>query len=85
MDDVDLTVGGALETHVPGTLSGPTFLCIMLKQFQLTRIGDRYWFETGDPSIAFTIGMLISANKNIIYPVKKMLSILKDVASNFPT
>ncbi|RZB39260.1 hypothetical protein BDFB_005392 [Asbolus verrucosus] len=44
-DDVDLTVGGSLEVHVPGTLSGPTFLCILTEQFYRTRVGDRFWFE----------------------------------------
>jgi len=58
-----LTVGGSLERHVNGTLAGPTFLCILTRQFQQTRIGDRYWFETGDPKIAFTIGTLMTRYK----------------------
>nr|XP_050848620.1 peroxidase-like [Vespula vulgaris]XP_050848621.1 peroxidase-like [Vespula vulgaris]XP_050848622.1 peroxidase-like [Vespula vulgaris]XP_050848623.1 peroxidase-like [Vespula vulgaris] len=53
-DDVDLTVGGSLEEHVPGTLSGPTFLSILLEQFYRTRVGDRFWYESGDPDVAFT-------------------------------
>lgn len=53
-----MTVGGALEKDIAGTLAGPTFSCIMTRQFQMTRIGDRYWFETADPEIAFTFGML---------------------------
>ncbi|XP_050506213.1 peroxidase-like [Diabrotica virgifera virgifera] len=44
-DDVDLTVGGSLEAHVPGTLAGPTFLCILTEQFYRTRKGDRFFFE----------------------------------------
>lgn len=44
-DDVDLTVGASLEEHVPGTLVGPTFLCILREQFYRTRVGDRFWFE----------------------------------------
>lgn len=44
-EDVELTVGGALETHVDGSLAGPTFMCIMTKQFYRTRHGDRYFFE----------------------------------------
>ncbi|XP_011872591.1 PREDICTED: peroxidase-like isoform X2 [Vollenhovia emeryi] len=65
-DDVDLTVGGALERHVTGAQAGPTFLCIMLRQFQQTRIGDRYWFETGDPKVAFTIEQLNEIRKSSI-------------------
>ncbi|XP_050457801.1 peroxidase-like isoform X2 [Cataglyphis hispanica] len=63
-DDIELTVGGSLERHVSQTLVGPTYLCIMLKQFQQTRIGDRYWFETGDPKIAFTLEQLNELRKS---------------------
>ncbi|CAH1099661.1 unnamed protein product [Psylliodes chrysocephalus] len=49
-EDVDLTVGGSLEAHVPGTLSGPTFLCILTEQFFRTRKGDRFFFENSGTS-----------------------------------
>ncbi|XP_031834050.1 peroxidase isoform X2 [Nomia melanderi] len=62
-DDVELTVGGSLEAHVPGTLSGPTFLCILIKQFYQTRVGDRYWYERGDQKVAFTIEQLNEIRK----------------------
>lgn len=55
-DDVEVTVGGSLEEHISGTLTGPTFLCIFVEQFYRTRVGDRYWFERGDHELAFTIG-----------------------------
>lgn len=45
VDDIDLTVGGSLENHVPGTLAGPTFLCILTEQFYRTRVGDRFFYE----------------------------------------
>lgn len=53
-EDVDLTVGGALEAHVAGSLAGPTFLCILTEQFFRTRVGDRFFFENGDPHTGFT-------------------------------
>lgn len=53
-EDVDLTVGASLEAHVEGTLSGPTFLCILTEQFYRTRVGDRFFFERGDKEIAFS-------------------------------
>ncbi|XP_017753112.1 PREDICTED: peroxidase [Eufriesea mexicana] len=62
-EDVDLTVGGSLEIHVPGTLSGPTFLCILIRQFYRTRVGDRYWYERGDHELAFTIEQLNEIRK----------------------
>lgn len=47
-EDVDLTVGASLETHVPGALAGPTFLCILTEQFYRTRVGDRFFYENGE-------------------------------------
>lgn len=58
-DDVDLTVGGSLEAHVPGTLAGPTFLCILTEQFYRTRAGDRFFYENGNPETGFTLGKFL--------------------------
>ncbi|XP_043797588.1 peroxidase isoform X1 [Apis laboriosa] len=65
-DDVEVTVGGSLEEHVPGTLTGPTFLCIFVEQFYRTRVGDRYWFERSDQELAFTIEQLNEIRKTSI-------------------
>lgn len=62
-DDVDLTVGASLETHVAGALAGPTFLCILTEQFYRTRVGDRYFFENGDKKTGFTRGQLAEIRK----------------------
>lgn len=66
-DDVELTVGGSLEEHVPGTLSGPTFLCILVRQFYKTRVGDRYWYERGDHQSAFTIGKCFMFSSTLLF------------------
>ncbi|KAJ8926640.1 hypothetical protein NQ314_020974, partial [Rhamnusium bicolor] len=64
-DDVDLTVGGSLEVHVPGTLVGPTFLCILTEQFYRTRVGDRFWFEN-EGETGFTLDQLYEIRKSTI-------------------
>ena len=53
---MEFTVGGSLESIVPGALVGPTFLCILTEQFYRTRAGDRYFYENGNHDTSFTLG-----------------------------
>lgn len=53
-EDVDLTVGASIESHVAGALAGPTFLCILTEQFYRTRVGDRFFYEHGDNEASFS-------------------------------
>lgn len=45
-DDVDLFVGGLIETTFDGP--GPLFTAITLDQFLRIRNGDRFWYENKD-------------------------------------
>ena len=45
--DIDLFTGGLLEKPVTGGTLGPTFECIIGKQFQRLKVGDRFWFQSG--------------------------------------
>ena len=55
-DDIDLYTGGMTENHVPGGNVGPTFACILGKQFHALKYGDRFWYENRDFYTGFTQG-----------------------------
>ncbi|XP_055950747.1 uncharacterized protein LOC129984809 isoform X3 [Argiope bruennichi] len=54
VDDIDLFTGGVAEKSMYGALVGPTFGCILSKQFTNLRKCDRFWYETQDPFLRFT-------------------------------
>ncbi|CAD7077889.1 unnamed protein product [Hermetia illucens] len=63
-EDVDLSVGGALERHVPRSLVGPTFLCVSLIQLKNLRKGDRYFFENREQPYPFSEDQLKEIRKS---------------------
>ncbi|XP_060838351.1 peroxidase [Rhopalosiphum padi] len=65
-DDVDLSVGGSLEAHVPNTLAGPTFLCLLTEQFYRTKVSDRYFYELGGQVGSFTPEQLNEIRKSSV-------------------
>lgn len=46
--------GGLAETHIRGAMVGPTFACLLGRQFASLRKGDRYWYENDLPPSSFT-------------------------------
>ncbi|XP_046453343.1 peroxidase-like isoform X1 [Daphnia pulex] len=53
VDDVDLFVGGILETPVYDSLVGPTFLCIIGDQFARLKKADRFFYDAGNQLHSF--------------------------------
>lgn len=60
VDDIDLFTGGLSEFPLIGAQVGPTFACIIGRQFHALRAGDRYWFESSNGPHAFTLDQLDS-------------------------
>lgn len=61
--DVDLIVGGILETPVTGAAVGPTFECLLKKQFVTIRNSDRFWYENDIPPSGLTMAQLTEIRK----------------------
>ncbi|XP_036149555.1 LOW QUALITY PROTEIN: uncharacterized protein LOC105828648 [Monomorium pharaonis] len=63
VEDVDLLVGGILETPVTGVAVGPTFECLLKRQFVTIRNSDRFWYENDIPPSGLTPAQLVEIRK----------------------
>lgn len=64
VDDIDLWSAGVSERRLPGAQVGPTFGCIIARQFANIKRGDRFWFELGpDRPSSFTLDQLREIKK----------------------
>jgi len=57
-EDIDLWSGGVSEIPAEGSLIGPTFACIIGRQFFNLRAGDRFWYENPGWPSSFTLEQL---------------------------
>jgi len=57
-EDIDLWSGGVSEIPKDGALVGPTFACIIGRQFFNIRAGDRFWYENPGWPSSFTVEQL---------------------------
>lgn len=63
VEDVDLYSAGLSEFKQNGALLGPTFTCIVAKQFRDLKFGDRFWYETSQAPASFTPEQLAEIRK----------------------
>ncbi|XP_017887733.1 uncharacterized protein LOC108629510 [Ceratina calcarata] len=63
VEDIDLLVGGILEVPMRGATVGPTFECLLKRQFVKTRNSDRFWYENDIPPSGLTPAQLAEIRK----------------------
>lgn len=63
VEDIDLLPGGILETPTKGAAVGPTFECLLKKQFTKLRNSDRFWYENDIPPSGLTSAQLAEVRK----------------------
>ena len=66
VNDVDLYIGGLSEEPVSGGLLGPTFTCILARQFRDIKNGDRLWHENGGTNRVFDGGKNLNSYRNYL-------------------
>ena len=64
VDDVDLYLGGFLESAHEDSILGPVFKCIIGDQFARLKKGDKFFYDLGvDQKRAFTLPQLDEIRK----------------------
>ncbi|XP_045777812.1 peroxidase isoform X1 [Maniola jurtina] len=65
VDDIDLYTG-ALAEEPRGRLLGPTLTCMVADQFLRLKVGDRFWYETSDEIVGFSLEQLTEIRKTTL-------------------
>ncbi|XP_057375843.1 peroxidase-like [Daphnia carinata] len=65
VNDIDLYIGCLAESSRPvnGSLLGPTGLCIVARQFAVTKNNDRFFYDVGNQPSSLTMGQLNEIRK----------------------
>ncbi|XP_045498321.1 peroxidase isoform X1 [Colias croceus] len=65
VDDIDLYTG-ALAEDPRGRLLGATLTCLVADQFYRIKVGDRFWYETDQTDVRFTLEQLYELRKSTL-------------------
>ncbi|XP_031831512.1 uncharacterized protein LOC116426555 [Nomia melanderi] len=63
VEDIDLLLGGILEIPTKGAAVGPTFECLLKRQFVKLRNSDRFWYENDLPPSSLSPAQLAEVRK----------------------
>uniref|UniRef100_A0A3B4Z479 Thyroid peroxidase n=1 Tax=Stegastes partitus TaxID=144197 RepID=A0A3B4Z479_9TELE len=73
VDNIDVWLGGLLESLLPGARTGPLFACLIGKQMKMIRDGDRFWWsaegiftqQQKNELLQFSLSRLICDNSDV--------------------
>ncbi|OWF44553.1 Peroxidase-like protein [Mizuhopecten yessoensis] len=69
-NDIDLFPAGVSEKNLPGASIGPTFACIIAKQFARFQRGDRFYYENANTPGSFTADQLNELKKTTLAAIQ---------------